>query len=542
MVTNRKGDFNSSTEMLEWQYFQILGELQELQRHDSDPTCPCRLKDLGENCLAKHSLGLSVLAAETALMDMPNRESLENLSMESKGKHEAIKGALCQKKAAPEISNWARQWRKKIEPMYYACSTKKAKLSDAAAVLALMQDPGAVRIAGKCDSGTCSIKVSASEKVERSTSSPAAIGKLIQEVEKSLEQKRTGPGKTANNKTFAMGITDAGKKYDFEWRIVEGADQIVSNDPFTFEANPKYPREIQPRSRDRAATQLQVRNIAANLNPDQLLVDFLSIDKGSPIVGPDLIVECGNGRVMGILRAAKDNPDKYEAYRAKLKEAAPAYGHSAALVDKMKVPVLVRVRLSKVDRKSFAEECNARTTIQSSAIENARTDAEKITPEMLNGLDVLENETIEAAIRSTRNKPFVVSFLNKLPANEQAGLVDSKGVLSQEGVRRIVMAIFVAVFNGQAGITLGEKFFEATDSEVKSVFQGLLRSLAVLARAETMVTSGAREKEYAFGEDLAKVVTVYSRIKATPDYTVSKYLAQQSLEGLPGARLTGPGW
>ena len=126
--TKKEKRFLTTHTMLEWQYFQILGELQELQRHDSDPTCPCRLSDdLGENCLAKHSLGLSVLAAETAAMetDKKNASMLWELSADAKDRHMKIKGFLCHKNDGPEFGDWSRQWRKKIEPIYYACRIKK---------------------------------------------------------------------------------------------------------------------------------------------------------------------------------------------------------------------------------------------------------------------------------------------------------------------------------------------------------------------------------------------------------------------------------
>jgi hypothetical protein len=125
-------DFVTSHKMLDWQYFQILGDLQEIQRHGSDPTCPCRLSDdLGENCLAKHSLGLSVIAAETSAMDEANSKMLLDLSAEAKERHETMKSFLCHTKDAPEFTKWSRQWRKRIEPLYYHASCK-VKLSQAA--------------------------------------------------------------------------------------------------------------------------------------------------------------------------------------------------------------------------------------------------------------------------------------------------------------------------------------------------------------------------------------------------------------------------
>jgi hypothetical protein len=120
MVTANKDKFITSHKMLDWQYSQMLWDLGELQRHASDPTCPCRLsKDLGENCLAKHSLALSGIAAETAAMDAGHFELLMDLSAEAKEKHEGMRAFLCDKEDEPEFMDWSRQWRKKVEPLYY---------------------------------------------------------------------------------------------------------------------------------------------------------------------------------------------------------------------------------------------------------------------------------------------------------------------------------------------------------------------------------------------------------------------------------------
>lgn len=108
--------------------------------------------------------------------------------------------------------------------------------------------------------------------------------------------------------TTALGM-DGVTNYEFEFKIVNFDKLIVSHDPFTFAPNPDYPEELQPRLRERAATKIQVEKIAANLEPDAVIIDFHVIDRGTPIVGPDLVVEAGNGRVMGIIRAAADHPD-----------------------------------------------------------------------------------------------------------------------------------------------------------------------------------------------------------------------------------------
>lgn len=332
----------------------------------------------------------------------------------------------------------------------------------------------------------------------------------------------------SSSKTFATGITGL-TRYEFEFKIADATKLIASNNPFTFAPNPKYPKELQPRLRERVATRLQVENIAANLEPDALLTDYKSIDRGAPIVGSDGVVESGNGRVMAIILAAKQHPEVYAKYKEALKAVAPSYALSVELVDKFKVPMLVRERLTKVDRKQFVEESNISTTIESSPIEKARTDAAKLTLDMLTSLELLEGEAIEDALRSLRNKPFVSAFLSKLPANEQARLVDAHGVLNQDGVRRVAMAIFVATFRGDVGLRLAERFFESADVNVRNCFNGITRSLGALARAESITASGDHQRDYSIGADLAKAITVFSAIKKTPGMTVAKYLAQAQI-------------
>jgi hypothetical protein len=101
-----------------------------------------------------------------------------------------------------------------------------------------------------------------------------------------------------------------------------------------------------------------------------------------------------------------------------------------------------------------------------SAIEKAKSYADKITPGMLNGLIVLENETIFQAIKAIRNKDFVISFLKAIPPNDRGEFVDAKGEISQDGTRLIATAIFVNVFKGERGLAIATKFFESSDPDL----------------------------------------------------------------------------
>ena len=328
--------------------------------------------------------------------------------------------------------------------------------------------------------------------------------------------------------TFAIGQNGL-TRYELRFDVEEARELIASSDPFTFEPNPDYPQELQPRDRSRAANKLQVEGIAANIDPDALLTDFRTLDRGAPIVGPDNVVESGNGRVMALILASEQFPEGYQQYRAALWEIAPLYAMDRERINQLDTPILVRRRLSEVDRRAFVEEANAPATLTPSAIEQARSDAQKITLGMLAELDVADNQSLGDALRGARNRSFVRRFLEKLPANEQARLVDADGVLNMDGLRRVVAAVFVQAFPGEAGLQLAQTAFESIDEDIRTAINGISRALGLLAKAEALTSQGARDAELAIGGDLAAAVNVYAKIKRTPSLTVLTYLDQQQL-------------
>jgi hypothetical protein len=123
----------SSPDMLHWQYKTILGQIDQVTLHASDDSCPCNqvALDPPEYCLGKHLLDVSTLASETSLMDEPHRDMLEGLASEASAYHEKAKEIYCKGGTWPDLEAWSRSWRKKLEPIYYACDTrKKAKVHD----------------------------------------------------------------------------------------------------------------------------------------------------------------------------------------------------------------------------------------------------------------------------------------------------------------------------------------------------------------------------------------------------------------------------
>ena len=114
---------SASAEMLEWQYRQILGDLGHIQRHAADPSCPCMLQDIGEYCLAKHTLDLAALASETlAMAPETERPLIAELQEQATEWHEKVKQQMCSPPVETEpLLEWSRAARKRIEPLYYAC-------------------------------------------------------------------------------------------------------------------------------------------------------------------------------------------------------------------------------------------------------------------------------------------------------------------------------------------------------------------------------------------------------------------------------------
>lgn len=329
--------------------------------------------------------------------------------------------------------------------------------------------------------------------------------------------------------TFAVGQNGI-TRYELKWRVLELSKLVASHDPHTFTPNKQFPQELQPRLRDRAATRVQVEQIAANLDADVLLTDFHAIDRGAPIIGPGNVVESGNGRTMAILRAAEDHPGPYGDYKEALLEIAPTYGISESAVRRLSRPVLVRERTTTVDRAAFVAEANQAATIARSAIEQARTDANAISVSMLADLHVGEDQTLEQALRSRANTAFVARFMGNIPSTEQAAMVDASAQLNQDGVRRVTLAVFVSAFPGRAGFRLAEMGYESLDLDIRNVFNGVARALGALAQAEAFIREGSRDAQLAIADDLAEAATTLNRIKQTPGLTVERFFQQSSFD------------
>ena len=148
-------------DMLQWQFKVLIAELQQLQLHASDQSCPCSLANLGEFCISKHALMVSTLALETAAMDATNADVLYTLGDEADEIHQATKDSLCNDDVdIPDIVEWSRRWRKKLEDIYYSCSVRMKQPDIIITSEVRKSEESPVLFSAKCFGNKCSIALS----------------------------------------------------------------------------------------------------------------------------------------------------------------------------------------------------------------------------------------------------------------------------------------------------------------------------------------------------------------------------------------------
>lgn len=210
--------------------------------------------------------------------------------------------------------------------------------------------------------------------------------------------------------------------------------------------------DLQPRDRSRAASDAQIEDMAINLDPDRLLPSP-DADRGAPIVGPDGVVESGNGRRMALIRAREAYPAKYAAYVSAVRKAGYDIKSGQMLV-------MRRVtEMTPAERVEFVNAANTSAIARMSATEQALVDGKLIDAGVL---DTLQPGVSPMAPGSK----FAQAFLAKLPQAERSSLADRNGVLNADGVRRIQNALLAAAYGDAQTVA---KSAENVDDNARSI-------------------------------------------------------------------------
>ncbi|MDT7197906.1 hypothetical protein RQL61_26690 [Citrobacter freundii] len=313
------------------------------------------------------------------------------------------------------------------------------------------------------------------ETAQQAISNTPGLDSLITLVA-SLQLRQTPIGRTS------FVVTSKGDEVKTGFKVVNASSLIISNN-LDGTINPAFPTELQPRDRTRMSSKIQVSKIAGNLRPAQLTDSGLS-SHGAPIVGPDNVVESGNGRSMGILRAYEQG--QADSYRQYLIDHAADYGVKAEDIARMDMPVLVRERVTDVDRAQFARDSNLSDLQEMAASEKAFVDAEMLDERLM----AMFSPSEEGNLLARSNDGFIQSFMREIGDTATAGLVTTDGRPTKQLIDRIQNAIFAKAYKDER---LVKMVAEEPDPEMRNILTAL--NTAASDFAQMQMLSGDVHKE-----------------------------------------------
>lgn len=313
--------------------------------------------------------------------------------------------------------------------------------------------------------------------------------------------------------------TERGTSIEAQYAIVD-AGQLISSHDTALKQDERYPQELQPRDRSRLASEDQVNRIANGLEPS-FLGESPKVSEGAPIVGPDMVVESGNGRVIALKRIYEQNHKNAATYRQWLVDNAAKFGLDPKVIEDAGAPVLVRVRKTEVDRAEFARQANEQAVAAMSAAEQAKADATKLDTGMMFWFDPSDS----GEIVHPGNRDFVRRFLEKvIGPNERGNYLTSDGKLSQSGITRIRNAVFAKAYGDTGAI---EKLAESPDNNVRSITNGMLQAAGRIAQVNDGIAEG-RLFDVDLSQDIAAAMSKLSALREQGT-TVEEYLRPKQL-------------
>lgn len=338
-------------------------------------------------------------------------------------------------------------------------------------------------------------------------------GKLPPDMEKFYQSMISGDTEyfknMANRGKSATVRTDDGKEFEVSYKIVP-AETLIASNTADFGKNENYPEKLQPRDRDRVSMKEQVDDMARNLRPEDL-AESRSVNQGAPLVNQDNIVENGNGRTMAITRAYTMDGDAYKTssqkYKQYLMEHAEEYGYTREEVEAMQNPVLIRQRDASSDSLQDSIIHSTEGGMKMSASQQAKVDAEKISPKTLSLYDY--DGTGDLTKRS--NDDFVVSALNEMVDKSERDVVFNKdGTPSKAGIERVKSALAAYAYGDNS---LLERISESTDTEDQNIVKAFSAAAPQVAAIKAKLDKGNVAKDYDLPKLLSDVLDFYFKCK-----------------------------
>ena len=338
-------------------------------------------------------------------------------------------------------------------------------------------------------------------------------GKLPPDMEKFYQSMISGDTEyfknMANRGKSATVRTDDGKEFEVSYKIVP-AEMLVASNTADFGKNENYPANLQPRDRDRVSMKEQVDDMARNLRPKDL-AESRSVNQGAPLVNQDNVVENGNGRTMAITRAYTTDGDAYkessQKYKQYLMEHAEEYGYTREEVEAMENPVLIRQRDASSDSLQDSIIHSTEGGMKMSASQQAKVDAEKISPKTLS----LYDYDGSGDLTKKGNNDFVVSALNEIADKSERDVVFNKdGTPSKAGIERVKSALAAYAYGDNS---LLERISESTDTEDQNIVKAFSAAAPQVAAIKAKLDKGDVSKDYDLPKLLSDVLDFYFKCK-----------------------------
>lgn len=222
-----------------------------------------------------------------------------------------------------------------------------------------------------------------------------------------------------------------------KYRLVEAGDVTPSHAPTkdigeSWAKRKGYPPGVQERQyHDDIEERKKVQKQATNMHPGLHVNTNPDATNGPPIVDQNGIVLGGNSRTMAVELAHQQGGKSSKAYRDHLRKHAGTFGLTAAEVDGMKAPMLIREvdtgNASKQDmsvlvrryNESFTQEMDPRTE----QVAKSKLVTDDMMQTLARGMVDEEGEpkhkTLNAYLRSGDSAPFVAAM-------ERAGIIDDR--------------------------------------------------------------------------------------------------------------------
>lgn len=361
------------------------------------------------------------------------------------------------------------------------------------------------------------------EAKERTPQGEVEFQTLEEEVRASNREDDFRKARAQTTGKNGKAFTADNQEVDFEYAIVDLSSLVASHSPQGIR-NPEYPQGLQPRDRTRAASQLQVREIAQTLNPERMGGNPL-LSEGAMVVGPDGIVESGNNRKNALEIVYEQLPEKAEEYRTWLENNAESkFGVSLENAADMPSPVLVRVRTSEIaDRSTLGEAANIPTTQQLNVVERARLDAGKLATNLLVGFAPTDNGVED----TLANREFFQNFNQQVvPSAERNAFMDANGRISQEGLARVRNAVLFKAYGNEQVIS---RVAESLDNNSKNITNSLVKVAPRWVGMQESIQAG-RLYSLDVSGDIVSALRVFSRLR-DEGTSLENYFNQPALFG-----------